>query len=105
MSNRRLVYYDLQAENSRWLFKPPLAGGIIIAAVYDVAYCGSPTTGHTPYSTLGVFHVMRYINVRYLLTYLHKEYITSVFSPTTGHTAFSLARKKYITSVFFISLS
>jgi len=27
MSIRRLLYYDLQAESSEWLFKSPLAGG------------------------------------------------------------------------------
>jgi len=27
MFSRRLVYYDLEAENSGWLFKSPLAGG------------------------------------------------------------------------------
>jgi len=36
MFNRRLVYYDLEAENSGWLFKSPLAG----AGAY---YVGSTT--------------------------------------------------------------
>ena len=40
MSNRRLVYYDLQAEGCRWLFKLPLAGGAM------GALC-RPTAGHT----------------------------------------------------------
>jgi len=39
MSNRRLVYYDLQAESSGWLFKSPLAG--------FGAFCVCPTTGRT----------------------------------------------------------
>ena len=39
MSNRWLVYYDLQAESSGWLFKSPLTGG--------KPHCVSPSTGHT----------------------------------------------------------
>ena len=64
-----------------------------------------PLPVDTEYSALGVFQVMRYINVRYLLTYLPKYWLhatacgalfwlnvrwrTRSHSPHTGHTSWS----------------